>query len=77
MVQLFYKNRYTFILSFRFFFSSFWIGLTNNNKANRQDTNSAPLHPSWEASKQARAQCYIQKSQAKKIIFNNSDDENS
>lgn len=42
-----------------------------------QGSNDAPLHPSWEASKQARAKYSIQKSQAKKTVFNQSDDENT
>ncbi|UJR35348.1 hypothetical protein I4U23_028106 [Adineta vaga] len=49
--------------------------LPNNPKFKTQDTNVAPLHPSWEASKKAHTQYRIQKSEAKKIVFNNSDDE--
>ncbi|CAF1113550.1 unnamed protein product [Rotaria sordida] len=52
-------------------------GLTNNHKSKEQNSNSTSLHPSWEASRQAKSQYCIQKSQAKKIVFNNSDDENS
>ncbi|CAF2529325.1 unnamed protein product [Rotaria sp. Silwood2] len=52
-------------------------GLANNDKSKVQDSNSSHLHPSWEASRQAKSQYCIQKSQAKKIVFNNSDDENS
>ncbi|CAF4526865.1 unnamed protein product [Rotaria sp. Silwood1] len=51
--------------------------LTNNHKSKVQDSNSTSLHPSWEASRQAKSQYCIHKSQAKKIVFNNSDDENS
>jgi hypothetical protein len=48
----------------------------NTSTSKSQDSNNKSLHPSWEASKQAKAQYSIQKSQSKKIIFNNSDDEN-
>jgi len=48
-----------------------------NHKSKSQDSNPISLHPSWEASKQAKAQYSIQKSQAKKIVFENSDDENT
>jgi len=52
-------------------------GLTTNDKSKGQDSNNTALHPSWEASKQAKSQWVIQKSQAKKTVFNNSDDENT
>jgi len=45
----------------------------NDQKSKVEDKS---LHPSWEASKQAKSQYCIQKSKAKKIVFNNSDDEN-
>jgi len=48
----------------------------NISTSKSQDSNNKSLHPSWEASKQAKTQYSIQKSQSKKIIFNNSDDEN-
>ncbi|CAF3355956.1 unnamed protein product [Rotaria sp. Silwood1] len=51
--------------------------LSHNHKSKVQDSNSTSLHPSWEASRQAKSQYCIHKSQAKKIVFNNSDDENS
>ena len=50
---------------------------TNKPPSKSQNTNDPPIHPSWEASKQAKSQYSIQKSQAKKIVFNHSDDENS
>lgn len=50
---------------------------TNKPPPKSQKTNDPPLHPSWEASKQAKSQYSIQKSQAKKIVFNHSDDETS
>jgi len=51
----------------------------NNNGTVKLDNSltsesSTSLHPSWEASKKVKAQCYIQPSQAKKIVFNNDDD---
>jgi hypothetical protein len=48
-----------------------------NHQSKSQISNNTSLHPSWEASKQAKSQYCIQKSQAKKIVFNNSDDENT
>lgn len=50
-------------------------GSIKNSKSKVEDTDAAPLHPSWEASKNARSQYRIQKSEAKKVVFNNSDDE--
>ncbi|CAF0767057.1 unnamed protein product [Adineta ricciae] len=50
-------------------------GSIKNSKSKVEDTNTPPLHPSWEASKEAKSQYRIQKSEAKKIVFNNSDDE--
>lgn len=49
----------------------------DHSKTTPTNTNDPPLHPSWQASKQAKSQYSIQKSQAKKIVFNHSDDENS
>jgi len=49
---------------------------TSTSTSKSQDSNNPSLHPSWEASKQAKTQYCIQKSQSKKIVFDNSDDEN-
>jgi hypothetical protein len=56
-------------------FDFFNIGVINNHRSKTQDSNTNSLHPSWEASKQAQSQYSIKKSQAKKIVFNNSDDD--
>jgi len=50
-------------------------GSTRNfsSKIVKKTEETGPLHPSWEASKQAKNQYRIQKSEAKKIVFN--DDE--
>ncbi|CAF0847118.1 unnamed protein product [Adineta steineri] len=47
----------------------------SNDSTNNQKSDNTSLHPSWEASKNAKSQYRIQKSQATKIVFNNSDDE--
>ncbi|CAF2138257.1 unnamed protein product [Rotaria magnacalcarata] len=52
-------------------------GVANNHKSEAQDSNSTSIHPSWEASRQAKSQYAIKRSEAKKIVFNNSDDENA
>ena len=49
----------------------------NQISKSQEPNDTKPLHPSWEASKQAQAQYRIQKSQAKKIVFNDSDDDNT
>lgn len=50
---------------------------TFTEKPHQTKPQDVALHPSWEASKQAKSKYSIQKSQAKKIVFHNSDDENA
>ena len=52
-----------------------FVGSSKGHTSKAMKTDDTPLHPSWEASKQAKHQYSIQRSQAKKIVFNHSDDE--
>jgi hypothetical protein len=54
---------------------SFFLGVANKPQSKPQNSDKTPLHPSWEASKQAKSQYSIQKSQSKKIVFDQNDDE--